>query len=75
VNTVDVSHGVPRYAIVSASDGVSAPVVLSMLGGFYNSTVAFCDNVDAPVRSDVRVYSYAGSQWSVNKTPKLTTSL
>jgi hypothetical protein len=75
VNTVDISAGVPRYAIVSASDGVAPPEMLSMLGGFYNATEAFADNVNAPVRSDVRVYTYAGHQWGYGKTPTLTTSL
>jgi len=75
VNTVDITAGVPHYAIVTASDGVAPPVMLSMLGGFYNATKAFADEVDAPVTSDVRVYSYAGSQWTWDKTPKLRTSL
>lgn len=75
VNTVDVKAGVPRYAIVSASDGVAPPVMLSMTGGYYNATEDFADAVNSPVRSDVRVYSYVGSQWTWDKTPKLTTSL
>lgn len=75
VNTVDVSSGVPLYAITVGSDGVSPPVMLSMLGGFYNAVKAFCAKINAPVTSDVRVYTYAGSQWDYNKTPTLTTAL
>ncbi len=75
VNTVDVSSGVPLYAITTASDGVSPPVMLSMLGGFYNAVTAFCDEINAPVKSDVRVFTYVGGQWNYNKTPSLTTSL
>jgi Pectate lyase superfamily protein len=75
VNTNDVRSGVPLYAITVASDGISPPVMLSMLGGFYNAVTAFCDKIDAPVTSDIRVYTYAGSQWDYNKTPTLTTKL
>jgi Pectate lyase superfamily protein len=75
VNTVDVRSGVPLYAITVASDGISPPVMLSMLGGFYNAVTAFCDKIDAPVTSDIRVYTYSGSQWDYNKTPTLTTEL
>ncbi len=75
INTVDVRSGVPLYAITVASDGISPPVMLSMLGGFYNAVTAFCDKIDAPVTSDIRVYTYAGSQWNYNKTPTLTTEL
>ncbi len=75
VNTVDVHSGVPLYAITVASDGVSPPVMLSMLGGFYNAVTAFCDKIDTPVTSDIRVYTYAGCQWNYNKIPTLTTEL
>ncbi len=75
VNTVDVHSGVPLYAVTVASDGISPPVMLSMLGGFYNAITAFCDKIDAPVTSDIRVYTYAGCQWNYNKTPTLTTGL
>jgi hypothetical protein len=75
INTVDVHSGVPLYAITVASDGVSPPVMLSMLGGFYNAVTGFCDKIDAPVTSDIRVYTYAGCQWNYNKTPTLTTEL
>jgi hypothetical protein len=75
VNTVDVGSGVPLYAITTASDGVSAPVMLSMLGGFYNAVTAFADVINAPGKSDVRVYTYVGGQWSYNKIPTLTTTL
>jgi hypothetical protein len=75
INTVDVHSGVPLHAITVASDGISPPVMLSMLGGFYNAVTAFCDKIDAPVTSDIRVYTYAGSQWDYNKTPTLTTEL
>jgi Pectate lyase superfamily protein len=75
VNTVDVRSGVPLYAITVASDGVSPPVMLSMLGGFYNAIRAFCDKINAPVTSDVHVYTYTGGQWDYNKTPTLTTEL
>jgi len=75
INTVDVHSGVPLYAITVASDGISPPVMLSMLGGFYNAVKAFCDKVDAPMTSDIRVYTYAGRQWNCDKTPTLTTEL
>ena len=75
VNTVDVRSGVPLYAITVASDGVSPPVMLSMLGGFYNAITAFCDKIDTPITSDIRVYTYTGSQWNYNKTPTLTTEI
>lgn len=75
VNTVDISTGVPLHAITSASDGVSRPVMLSMLGGFYNAVVGFCDAIDAPLTSDVRVYTYTGGQWNYDKTPALTTEI
>ena len=75
VNTVDVHSGVPLQAITTASDGVSPPVMLSMLGGFYNGVVSFCEKIHAPVTSDIRVYTYTGSQWNCNKTPTLTTKL
>jgi hypothetical protein len=75
INTVDVRSGVPLHAITVAADGVSPPVMLSMLGGFYNAVTAFCDKLDAPVTSDIRVYTYTGSQWDYNKTPTLTTEL
>ncbi|MGB7264877.1 MAG: glycosyl hydrolase family 28-related protein [Terracidiphilus sp.] len=74
-NTVDVRAGVPLYAITVASDGISPPVMLSMLGGFYNAVTAFCEKINAPVTSDIRVYSYVGSQWNYDKTPTLTTEL
>ena len=75
VNTVDVHFGVPQYAITVAADGISPPVMLSMLGGFYNAVKAFCDKIDAPMTSDIRVYTYAGCQWNYDKTPTLTTEL
>lgn len=75
VNTVDVRSGVPLHAITVAADSISPPVMLSMLGGFYNAVTAFCDKIDTPVTSDIRVYTYAGSQWNYNKTPALTTEL
>lgn len=75
VNTVDVDTGVPLYALTTASDGVSPPVMLSMLGGFYNAVTAFCDAIEAPLTSDIRVYTYTGSQWDYNKIPTLTTKL
>lgn len=75
VNTVDVHSGVPLHALTTASDGVAPPVMLSMLGGFYNAVAAFCDKIDAPVTSDIRVYTYTGGQWNYNKTPTLTTEL
>lgn len=75
INTVDIRSGVPLHAITVASDGISPPVMLSMLGGFYNAVTAFCDKIDAPVTSDIRVYTYTGSQWNYNKTPTLTTEL
>jgi hypothetical protein len=75
INTVDVRSGVPLHAITVASDGVSPPVMLSMLGGFYNAVTAFCDKIDAPVTSDIRVYTYTGSQWDYNKIPTLITEL
>lgn len=75
VNTVDVSSGVPLHAVTTASDSVSPPVMLSMLGGFYNAVTAFCDTIDAPLTSDIRVYTYIGSQWDYNQTPTLTTAL
>jgi Pectate lyase superfamily protein len=75
VNTVDVKSGVPLQAITTAADGVSRPVMLSMLGGFYNAVTQFCDEIDAPLVSDVRVYTYTGGQWDYKDTPKLTTSL
>jgi len=75
VNTVDVNSGVPMHAITTASDGVSPPVMLSMLGGFYNAVTAFCDAIDVPLTSDIRVYTYTGSQWDYNKIPTLTTEL
>jgi hypothetical protein len=75
VNTVDVSSGVPLQAITTASDGVSPPVILSMLGGFYNAVTAFCDEINAPLVSDVRVYTYIGGQWDYDKTPTLKTGL
>lgn len=75
VNTVDIHSGVPLYAITVASDGVSPPVMLSMLGGFYNAVTGFCDKVDAPVTCDIRAYTYIGRQWDYNKTPTLTTEL
>jgi Pectate lyase superfamily protein len=64
VNTVDAGSGVPLYAITTASDGISPPVMLSMLGGFYNAVTAFCDRINEPLRSDIRVYAYVGSQWN-----------
>lgn len=75
VNTVDVSSGVPLHAITTASDGVSPPVMVSMVGGFYNAVTAFCDEINAPLASDIRVFTYTGGQWSYNKTPTLTTGL
>jgi hypothetical protein len=77
VNTVDVSSGVPLQAITTASDGVSPPVLLSMLGGFYNAIAQFCRQTDAPLAADVRVYTYTGGQWdsSDSDPPTLTTSL
>lgn len=75
VNTVDVRSGVPLYAITVASDSVSPPVMLSMLGGFYNAVTAFCNKIVAPVTSDIRVYTYTGSQWDYDKVPTLTTEL
>ncbi len=75
VNTVDIRSGVPLHAITVASDGVSPPVMLSMLGGFYNSVTAFCDKIDAPVTSDIRVYTYTGGQWNYDKIPTLTREL
>jgi hypothetical protein len=75
VNTVDVKSGVPLQAITTESGGVSRPVMLSMLGGFYNAVTQFCDEIDAPLICDVRVYTYTGGQWDYNDTPKLTTSL
>jgi hypothetical protein len=75
VNTCDVRSGVPAHAITVAADGISPPVMLSMLGGFYNAVTAFCDKIDAPATSDIRVYTYTGSQWDCNKTPTLTTEL
>lgn len=75
VNTVDIRSGVPQHAITVASDGVSPPVMLSMLGGFYNAVTAFCDKIDAPMTSDIRVYTYTGSQWHYDETPTLTTEL
>ena len=75
VNTSDVSSGAPLQAITTASDGVSPPVMLSMIGGFYNAVTQFCNEIDAPLVSDVRVYTYTGGQWDYNDTPKLTTSL
>jgi len=75
VNTCDIRSGVPLHAITIASDGVSPPVMLSMLGGFYNAVTAFCDKVDAPAASDIRVYTFTGCQWDYNKTPNLTTEL
>ena len=75
VNTCDIRSGVPLHAIAVASDGVLPPVMLSMLGGFYNAVTAFCDKIDAPVTSDIRVYTYTGRQWDYNKTPTLTTEI
>jgi hypothetical protein len=75
VNTCDISSGVPLHAISVASDGVSPPVMLSMLGGFYNAVTAFCDKINAPLASDIRVYTYTGSQWDYNKTPTLITEI
>ena len=75
VNTCDIRSGVPLHAITIAADGVSPPVMLSMLGGFYNAVMGFCDKIDAPVTSDIRVYTYTGSQWDYNKTPTLMTEL
>lgn len=75
VNTSDISSGVPLHAITTASDGVTPPVMLSMIGGFYNAVSGFADLVNAPVKSDVRVFTYVGGQWDYNKTPTLTTSL
>jgi hypothetical protein len=75
INTVDVHSGVPLNAITVAADGISPPVMLSMLGGFYNAVTAFCDKIDAPITSDIRVYTYTGSQWNYDKTPTLTTAL
>jgi hypothetical protein len=75
VNTVDVRSGVPLYAVTVASDSVSPPVMLSMLGGFYNAVTAFCDKINAPATSDIRVYSYTGGQWDYKKIPTLTTEL
>jgi Pectate lyase superfamily protein len=75
INTVDVRAGVPLYAVAVASDGISPPVMLSMLGGFYNAVAAFCDKIDAPATSDIRVFTYTGSQWNYNKTPTLTTEI
>jgi hypothetical protein len=67
--------GVPLQAIATTSDGVAPPVMLSMLGGFYNAVYGLADVIDAPLVSDVRVYTYYGGQWDYNDTPKLTTSL
>ena len=75
VNTNDVHSGVPQYAITVASDGISPPVMLSMLGGFYNAVTAFCNKINTAVTSDIRVYTYTGGQWDYNKTPTLTTEL
>lgn len=79
VNTVDddgVSEkGFPLYAIATASGGVSPPVMLSMLGGFYNSVTAFSDVINAPLISDVRVFTYFGGQWNYDITPTLTTAI
>jgi hypothetical protein len=75
IDTVDIHSGVPLHSITVASDGVSPPVMLSMLGGFYNAITAFCDKIDAPLTSDIRIYTYIGSQWNYDKTPKLTTEL
>jgi hypothetical protein len=75
VNTVDVHSGVPLQAITTASDGVSPPVLLSMLGGFYNAVTQFCRQTDAPLAADVRVYTYTGGQWDCSDTPALTTAL
>lgn len=72
---MDVSSGVPLHAITTASDGVSPPVMVSMVGGFYNAVTAFCDEINAPLASDIRVFTYTGGQWSYNKTPTLTTGL
>lgn len=65
----------PNYAIVTASDSVSAPVFLQMLGGFYNAHTAFSDKINAPLISDVRVLTWTGSQWGVGDTPTLVTAL
>lgn len=75
VNTVDVRSGAPLFAITVAADGIAPPVMLSMLGGFYNAITGFCDKIDAPATSDIRVYTYAGSQWNYNKIPTMTTEL
>lgn len=49
--------------------------MVSMVGGFYNAVTAFCDEINAPLASDIRVFTYTGGQWSYNKTPTLTTGL
>lgn len=49
------------------SGSVSPPVMVSMTGGFYNAVTAFCDKINAPLASDIRVYTYTGSQWNYNK--------
>jgi hypothetical protein len=67
--------GVPLQAITTASDNVSPPVMLSMLGGFYNAVYGLANVINAPLVSDVRVFTCYGGQWNYNDTPKLTTSL
>jgi hypothetical protein len=78
VDTVDVPGGCPAYAITTASDSVSPPVMVQMSSGFYNSVTAFANKINAPLASDVRVFVYTNpthGQWSYDKTPVLVTSL
>ncbi len=64
VDTADVKIGCPPYAVVTTGGGVSAPVLVQIIGGFMNAATTWADQIDAPLASDIRVYAYSGSQWT-----------
>lgn len=64
VDTIDISTGVPLYAISTDTySGLGGPVFLEALGGFYNAVRAFAQVSTAAVNSHCAVYSYIGHQW------------
>lgn len=74
VCTPDVAGGCPLYAVVTTAGGVSAPVMVDIRGGFYNSVTAFADKIAAPLASNVSAYAYTGGQWN-KQAPTLLTAL
>jgi hypothetical protein len=75
VDTVDVAAGAPPYGVVTTSGGVSAPVLVQILGGFMNAVSAWASQVSPPLAADIRVFAHSGGQWNYTETPALETSL